>query len=474
MSSKNGLRYFALLLAVLAAFGGCSSGSKAPLSPPPAIVTDYTTPSQDAAANPPALDPGIKSGADVQLPPPWSGTLTLRIALQRALMYHPSLQAASFEVRAREAETLQAGLLPNPEIETEIENFGGDGGVSGFDRAETTVTLGQLIEIGGKRSRRTDVARNSVRVAQWDFEVRRLQVYTEIGQRFYAALAAEREMAVTEDLLATAEKLEQTVRARVRAGKVSPIENERAAIVVGRAHAAWVRAAASEQAAFQALAKPLGLTAEMIERLEGGLSQIVPPPSKSDIASYLDATPRLARWSAEIEHRRAELGLAEANRFSDLRIGGGVRFFEETGNNAFVATFSMPLPLYDRNQGNVSAARRRLAKGAYEREAEEIGLTTVLTETYADLVAAAEQALTFERDLLPAASRTFEATRRGYEEGKFDLVTLLDAQRTFFEVQIETIQAAAAYHSARAQVEGLIGRNLSTLISPNANGDEIQ
>jgi len=87
-----------------------------------------------------------------------NGVINLRQALSLALMHNPELKAFSWDIRASEARTLQAGLLPNPEIEVEVEEVGGAGARSGFDGAETTIALSQLIELGNKQSKRSKLA----------------------------------------------------------------------------------------------------------------------------------------------------------------------------------------------------------------------------------------------------------------------------------------------------------------------------
>lgn len=85
------------------------------------------------------------------------GELLLQDALRLALLHNPGLLVFSWEIRAREAEELQAGLRPNLELGAEIENFGGTGIASGLEGAESTLTLSHLVELGGKRSKRLAV-----------------------------------------------------------------------------------------------------------------------------------------------------------------------------------------------------------------------------------------------------------------------------------------------------------------------------
>jgi len=100
--------------------------------------------------------------------------LRLRDALALALGRSPDLAGVALSVREAEADALQAGLLPNPEAAAEFENFGGTGNLAGTASAETTVTVGQLIELGGKRARRTRLARLETELAGWDYEAKRI------------------------------------------------------------------------------------------------------------------------------------------------------------------------------------------------------------------------------------------------------------------------------------------------------------
>ena len=118
--------------------------------------------------------------------------LMLRQAFALALVKNTQLHSFAWEVRAAEARMLQASLLPNPELEAEVENVGGSGAFNGTDMAETTISLSQLIELGGKRSKRTRVASLERDLAGWDYEARRIEVLTEVAHRFVDVLSAQR------------------------------------------------------------------------------------------------------------------------------------------------------------------------------------------------------------------------------------------------------------------------------------------
>ena len=256
----------------------------------------------DIGANWPAPRP---LGKDVQSfrPPPQptavspvehpgepTGVLTLRQALALALLRNPELASAAWEVRAGEARTLQAGLLPNPEFEVEVENFAGSGEFRGFDAAETTIALSQVIELGGKRLRRVRVAALERDVAAWDYEAKRVDVFTATTKAFVEVLSAQAKLALNEELVRLADQVLRTVAARVQAGQVTPIEETRARVALSTSRIALERAGRELQAARERLAAVWGSTRPLFERVEGALERIVAVPSAEQLARRISKT----------------------------------------------------------------------------------------------------------------------------------------------------------------------------------------
>jgi len=135
----------------------------------------------------------------------------------------------------------------------------------------------------------------------------------------------------------------------------------------------------------------------------------------------------------------------------------------EAGAAALVLSFSIPLPVVNRNQGAILEAQHRLAKAGEERRAAIVRVQAALAAAYATLTAAFAEATTLQEEIVPGARQVFEATSEGYRQGKFSLLDVLDAQRTLFEAQGQYIEALATYHKAVAEVERLIGGELATV-----------
>ena len=389
-----------------------------------------------------------------------NGIITLRQALAVALIHNPELKAFSWEVRAAEARQLQASLMPNPEFEIEVEEVGGPGARSGFDGAETTIFLSQLIELSGKRTKRTELASLERRLAGWDYEGKRLDVFTEVSKSFVEMLAEQERVKLAEDVVRLSSDVLSTVRQRVEAGKDSPVEQTKAQVVLANAEIELEKAKSNLESARERLSATWAGRSAVFEKAAGELDSTMPVPTLDEVMRFVDQNPDVARWAAEVEQRQAALELAKANRTRDVRFGGGVQRFNETDDNAFVFGVSIPIPLFDRNQGNILEARHKLARSKVQREAIKASVHTAVARAYAKLSSALREATALRDKVLEGAQSAFDAAGEGYRTGKLGFLEVLDAQRTLFEAKARYIDALAVYHTAKADVERLIGRRI--------------
>jgi len=387
-----------------------------------------------------------------------SGRVTLPAALAAALLHNPDLAAWAYEVRAEEARALQEGLAPNPSLATEVENvgrFGGGGG--GVEPAQTTVSLTQLLPLGGKRGKRASVARLDGRLAGWDWERARLDVSTRTLKAFVAGLVAQERRALAERLVGLARETVAAVRRQAAAGTGSPVEVTRAEASLAQAEAQAARRAREDRAARVALAATWGSTTPTFTALDGTLEPLAAPRPLDDLRRRLRETPDVARWGTAVERARAGVALEEARRIPDVTLRLGSRRFVSAETNAFVAEVSVPLPVFDRNQGGIRAAYERLGKTRAEQHAAAVEAEAALGMAYEELLAAFEEATDLRRRVLPRAESALDETRRGFGEGVLRYLDVLDAQRTVAEVRGDYLNALARYHAAAADVARLTG-----------------
>jgi outer membrane protein, heavy metal efflux system len=450
-------------VALVLALYGCATEGHAAQRRPPEKEAQYRAPSE-----PP--------GAPMTAAEEPRGPLSLREVLRLTLLRNPELAAFASERRAAEARTLQAGVLPNPALTAELENVGGTGATTrGVRSAEATIQLSQLIELGGKRAKRLRLAGLEQELTGWDYEAKRLDVLTEATKAFVEVLAADEGRALATELLRLAEQVQRTAAERVKAGKVSPVEEVRARAATASARLTVEHARHASHAARKRLAASWGSTTPVFERLSGSLSPIAPVPSAEALEALLQKNPDIARWAAEMEARRAEVAVARSKAVPDLTVSGGVRYFQDTEETAFVVGVSLPLLFFDRNQGGIREAHARLAKAEHARRAAEVRVLTALSDAYQRLTATAHGVAVFRNEVLPAAEQAFHATQEGYRQGKFGFLEVVDAQRSFFETRGQYLEALATYHKAVAEIERVSGAGLLAIPAqdtPNREGEK--
>lgn len=430
---------------------GCAGSAGPPETPAPRPLA-RDIPAAAASANPGKAQP-LPAAAP-------SDTLTLAEALTLALLRNPDLSAASWEVRVREAEAIQAGLAPNPELGLELENFGGSGGFRGTRGLETTLSLTQVLELGGKRGNRERLARLEGNLSRWDYEAERLEVCTRTTLAFVSVLAAQERVGIAAGLVTVAERFEETVSRRVSAGAVSPVEETRArvsrstTVLELRAAERRLRAERRKLSALWGSAEP------GFRRVRGNLDRTGAPVPLDRLVPLLEQNPDIARRITEMERGAAAADLAASEARPDLTLTGGVRRLGETSDNTFLLGIGIPLPLADRNQGSRRAAEFDLHRTRERERAARVQATTSLAVIHEAWSSAHEEILALDGEILPQAELALGTAQDAYRRGLFRLTDVLDTQRTLFELQMRRVDALERYHHARTDIEGLIGESV--------------
>lgn len=381
--------------------------------------------------------------------------LTLDAALSRAAERNPALIAQSYRERAAEALIEQAGLRPNPTLDLSLENFAGTGRAQGVRGLEATVQASQVIERGGKREKRVALAGREREAAAKEFAVRRSEVLATAATAYIETLAAQQRLALAAESLRLARETLVAVEARVKAGVASPAESARARAALATALGDQARTEAGLAAARASLAASWGGSQTEVTTVAGSLQTPDSPPATDSFLAKLATHPWLDLQQSVIAGRRAALDLEQAQAVQDISAGGGIRFLREGTDAALVAGMSVPLPIRNKNQGNIRAARETLAGAEQDARAVEIELRAAFTAAWQELVAAQAAARNLRQDALPATESAHAAVRHAYEQGQLPLIDVLDAQRALVAVRRDLLDAQAAYARALTRVEAL-------------------
>jgi len=382
--------------------------------------------------------------------------LSLDEALALALRQNPTVRAKVAELRSVRASEITAGLRPNPTATYLAEQFGGGSAA----QVQHTLSIGQPIELGGKRLRRVDAARAATRVTAFQLEdVRRLTVL-QVKAAFAGALVAREQLALAEENLRALDETARLQRLRVDRGDLSELELLRVQVqrFTFERDAADARQALDvARITLRSTAAPAAIAEDFEVAGDLQFADVSLDPGRLrrlTVANRPDLRAAIAdRERAEADHR-----LARANAWWDVT--PQIEYQRIGPDNTIGFGFSFPLRIFDRNQGEIERTRSEIARLEATRQGTEQQALAGLDVDLRTAVTQRERVLVLRDVYLPKARRTREVVEYAYRRGGQSLLDFLDAQRSYRETALAHLQAVGAYLVAIYQLEADVGAPL--------------
>jgi len=439
-------------LVILVAAGCCWSIAD-DSRPQPAGTTQ-----EHSAIRTPVDEPA--SGAEGLAAPEPEGPLALEDALTLAMMYNPEMSEFAWDIRASEGRVAQARKWANPELDIRLWRLSDLGGRTDIDRGR--VILSQEFELGGERGRRVDLARIESDLAAWDYEAKRVEIATTVKAAFIDVLGSQRRVESLRRFVDFAERLRSTMRTLVEREAVAQMEVYQLARQLGLARIDLQRAEAELAIARFTLAASWGSRYPKFTEVVGDLEQLKSVPGIELILELAANSPAMARREAEVARAQAAIAVARTSRVPDLQVGVGVRRTGGiTSGTDYILDFEIPLPIADRKQGEIRAAKARAAGAKSGREATRAATGRGVAESYYRVVESEAAGRILRDEILPASRTSFEAHRLGFANQISSLDDLLDARRNVARAEIDLIDTLVAYHQALAALEEIVGQSLT-------------
>lgn len=407
-----------------------------------------------------SLTPAATSPTDV---------LNLEGAISRAIQGSPALAAAKASLMAADGTLRQAGLLPNPEIGIEAENVAGSGPYRGTDSAEYTYSLSQKVEIGGKRGSRRGVAGAERLATSQSLEATKLDITRDVTMAYGEVLAAGEKLKLVESRENLAKEVLANVGQRVGAARDPLIYKNQAEVSLATTVLERQKAQRDLALAKRKLASFWG-DAILTEPLDPAILDATSEPE--DLSVYqvrLGDNPDLQRLNAVRGAREAALRLEKAQAVPDPTLSVGLRDFRENREQAMVVGMSLPIPVFDRNQGNVARASADVIQAEQEARKARLEAEQSLHEAWQDWQSAHNEASELQKSIIPSAEEALTLSRQGYERGRFSFLEVLNAQRTLAEAQEQKINAEQRQLNAKATVERLAAAKFETQQTPEGD-----
>ena len=407
----------------------------------------------------------------VKLPPTISAnSITLDLAMDAAINSHPSLAATWYEIEAKQGAAQQAGLLPNPALFAEIEEIGGSGDFSGTDAMSSRIGISQEFPLGGKIGKRIRKAQAATRIADLEHQAKIVEVRTLVERRFFAVFTLQEQLKLQSEQLELIQKTHNVVVKRVKIGDTSPLDLARSQVELASARIEIEQTRKELESTRYELAESWGSKAPVFSTVS---AQYQPAQNftEQELQEALEQSPAWRLQEQQFAMANAALDLVRAQSVPDIELEGGVQHFNESNDHAFFLGVSIPLPLFDRNQGGIAEAKATASKAQYEREAGFLALHTELQEAWRKLISTRQAVQSLEKEVLPVAQNAHESISKAYNAGEIDIIGLLDAQRTWVETRRIRLDLLHKLENSRIEIKRLTGEGAAAPSALPANNN---
>ncbi len=390
-------------------------------------------------------------------------SVTLNEVIKRALKNSPQLQSKKKEIEAAEALKKQAGLIPNPEFELEAENFLGSGPFNGFNGLEVSGSFSQEIMLAGRLSKQTAIANATSNIAAQEYEIARMDLITSVREKYYEIVGLQQEIKKTSELKTLAEEFVSNLSTWVDLGKISPVEVSRALLTVNELELSVNRLKGDLKSAKRSLSLLTGKEDFVINSVPEDNSTVKRLPKIEELKSVISETPEVVLSKKREIQKNREIDLQKALAVPNLKVGAGMKYVKETGDNAFLISAGIPLPIFDRNQGNIEAALAELGSVESTTKSITLELLSKLDELYSTAQTEINTLNMLQSSLLPQARKALEIIKDGNKNGRFTILDVLDSQRTLFELESEYLKTNTELKIVLARLERITGKSLSSI-----------
>ncbi|ALO44470.1 TolC family protein [Pseudoalteromonas phenolica] len=415
-------------------------------------------------------------GLAIYMPQPvWAEQtpLSLKTVLQRTQANHPSLQLYKEKAAVIEANRLQAGLSPNPELSFSLENAFGNNEAKDVSGIEGTLLISQLFERGDKKQRRIAMQDSKLVQFQTEYQLTQLDVFADATAQYYQVMRLQSLLALSQTQQSTVSDALNTIKQRAAAGAVSNADVARMQFEHGTLQLEQQQLESEFTTAKLHLAQFWLDEADFSNVLEllpirrhtnGNLKTELTLPNLADLHNAIDMAPEIQLISQQVLSEQAAMQLASANSVADLTLGTGVRFDNASNSASLLFEAAMPLQLSNSQQGNIKAASAQINLLSEQQQLIRQSLKQQISQTYTLAQNQQRRLLQLQSQLLPLAKTLISQSLDSYRLGQISVLQLLDAQKERFNTEQAIIDTQVALLNSHLMLQRLIGNtSLSAL-----------
>jgi cobalt-zinc-cadmium efflux system outer membrane protein len=405
-----------------------------------------------------------------------------------AVASHPALRQAQASIEAALGRQWQTCLYPNPTIGYSSSEIGNDGraGQQGF-------IMTQEIVRGQKRQLSYQVAESERDLATMQAEIQLWRIRNTVHQLYFEALASQEIERLMGELESIAEKAEEIARQRERAGEGTLADVLQTQIELSQVRLQASNAAHTNRAVWKRLGAAIGRTELEPRILHGNLD--FRPNERDELAALaqaIDQSPEMRLAEAGIRRAEAAAARARAEPTGNLTVDATTQYDFATRSTIVGVGLGMPIPVYNRNQGNIAAADADVRRSRHEVDRVRLSIadryatayaqfrnaldqverygtrlpTTQIEEILAARGAERQQSLDRNSQIVPRAQLALALATEGWQRGEFNYLQVLTAQRSLTQVRLGSVRALAELRQSVIALDGYLLTDSQGTTSP--------
>ena len=385
---------------------------------------------------------------------------TLQDVLAIADAMNPQLAIERKHIDLATAAIWEAKLYPNPSFLLSLEDYKPR---DGFGRSKRTAGFAVPLVVSGRIGAATSLAEKDREVAAVNFVWRRREILSDVKRAFSALMASRRNVELTRETRDLAKAFHDVTNERFKAQAIPEMELLKAAVQLAKAESDLRLTEKDLAVSLKGLHSLMGNADFPKEKFTGELySRFTIPSFEALRGQVVTVHPLLEVATKAKEAAELNLSLARAERFPDVafEIRGGV---DGERDGVVEAGFSVPLPLWNRNQARIAMAEIRIRQAEDQIQVVRNDLTFRLTEAYKNFTAAQDRAAVYRDEILPKAQKALDQTTEGYKQGKFSYLDVLDSQRTLADARIAYAVSLGDLNFAGIELEKLTGTRIEPI-----------
>lgn len=374
-----------------------------------------------------------------------------------ALQSNPTLAEASARVEAAQGNWLQVGLLPNPAVGYSGQQLG-----SGGLATQQGVYVGQEIITGKKLRLNRDVASWEVQRAEQELEAFRLRVLTDVRIGYYEVLIAQRRRDLAADLVRISNLGVKAAQTLYRSHEASEVDPLRARVEADTARILLQNSINQHVESWRQLTAFVGMPTLELQRLAGTLNvKGIELTWRETLRQLLQESPEMAAAIADVETARRAVARARAEVIPNVDVQAVVQDDRGTGATNGNLQVSLPIPVWNRNQGRIQQAEAEVAAAEQAVDRLAMDLQSRLAGAFQRYESARNQLQMYSRQdgIIANVERTLELVRAGYEAGEIPELDLLSAQRRYFETNLAYLDSLREQSVSAAEIRGMLLRD---------------